>query len=96
MLALETPASSAVGVAISITTIPAAAHLVAASLGEAAKALGALAVLGVMARAGSTALKQQDSHDDAQDCHDSTHGPRQSPHSATRPSAAAGPHEPGS
>jgi hypothetical protein len=35
-------------VAISITTIPAAAYLgVAAGLGEAAKALGALAVLGV-------------------------------------------------
>jgi uncharacterized hydrophobic protein (TIGR00271 family) len=48
MLALETRASSAVGVAISITTIPAAAYLgVAAGLGEAAKALGALAVLGV-------------------------------------------------
>jgi uncharacterized hydrophobic protein (TIGR00271 family) len=47
MLALETRASSSVGVAISITTIPAAAYLgVAAGLGEAAKALGALAVLG--------------------------------------------------
>ena len=48
MLALETRASSAVGVAISITTIPAAAYLgVAAGLGEAGEALGALAVLGV-------------------------------------------------
>lgn len=47
MLALETRASSAVGVAISITTIPAAAYLgVAAGVGEADKALGALAVLG--------------------------------------------------
>ncbi len=48
MLALETRASSAVGVAISITTIPAAAYLgVAAAVGEAEKARGALAVLGV-------------------------------------------------
>jgi uncharacterized hydrophobic protein (TIGR00271 family) len=48
MLALETRASSAVGVAISITTIPAAAYLgVAAAVGEAENALGALAVLGV-------------------------------------------------
>lgn len=48
MLALETRASSAVGVAISITTIPAAAYLgVAVAVGEAGEALGALAVLGV-------------------------------------------------
>jgi uncharacterized hydrophobic protein (TIGR00271 family) len=48
MLAFETRASAAVGVGISITTIPAAAYLgVAAGLGEATKALGALAVLGV-------------------------------------------------
>jgi uncharacterized hydrophobic protein (TIGR00271 family) len=48
MLALETRASAAVGVAISVTTIPAAAYLgVAAGVGEADKALGALAVLGV-------------------------------------------------
>ena len=41
MLALETRASSAVGVAISITTIPAAAYVgVAAGVGEADKALG--------------------------------------------------------
>ncbi len=48
MLALETRASSAVGVAISITTIPAAAYIgVAAGVGEADKAWGALAVLAV-------------------------------------------------
>jgi Domain of unknown function (DUF389) len=48
VLAMETRASSAVGVAISITTIPAAAYLgVAAGVGEEAKAWGALAVLGV-------------------------------------------------
>jgi uncharacterized hydrophobic protein (TIGR00271 family) len=47
MLALETRASSGVGVAISVTTIPAAAYLgVAAGLGELDKALGALGVLG--------------------------------------------------
>jgi uncharacterized hydrophobic protein (TIGR00271 family) len=48
MLALETRASSAVGVAISITTIPAAAYLgVAVGVGQADKAPGALAVLAV-------------------------------------------------
>jgi uncharacterized hydrophobic protein (TIGR00271 family) len=48
MLALETRASFAVGVAISITTIPAAAYLgVATGVGEVTKAAGALAVLGV-------------------------------------------------
>lgn len=48
MLALETRASAAVGVGISITTIPAAAYLgVATAVGETTKALGALAVLGV-------------------------------------------------
>jgi len=48
MLAFETRASSGVGVAISVTTIPAAAYLgVAAGLGEADKALGALGVLAV-------------------------------------------------
>jgi uncharacterized hydrophobic protein (TIGR00271 family) len=47
MLAFETRASSGVGVAISVTTIPAAAYLgVAAGLGEGSKAIGALAVLG--------------------------------------------------
>jgi uncharacterized hydrophobic protein (TIGR00271 family) len=48
MLALETRASAAVGVAISVTTIPAAAYLgVAAGVGEFVEALGALAVLGI-------------------------------------------------
>jgi uncharacterized hydrophobic protein (TIGR00271 family) len=48
MLALETRASSGVGVAISVTTIPAAAYLgVASGLGELEKATGALGVLGV-------------------------------------------------
>lgn len=47
MLAFETRASSGVGVAISVTTIPAVAYLgVAAGLGQASQALGALAVLG--------------------------------------------------
>ena len=47
MLALETRASSGVGVAISVTTIPAAAYLgVAAGLLETDEALGALGVLG--------------------------------------------------
>jgi len=47
MLAFETRASSGVGVAISVTTIPAAAYLgVAAGFGQVTKALGALAVLG--------------------------------------------------
>jgi uncharacterized hydrophobic protein (TIGR00271 family) len=47
MLAFETRASAGVGVAISVTTIPAAAYLgVAFGLGEATKALGALLVLG--------------------------------------------------
>jgi uncharacterized hydrophobic protein (TIGR00271 family) len=47
MLALETRASSGVGVAISVTTIPAAAYLgVAAGLGELKEARGALGVLG--------------------------------------------------
>ena len=48
MLALETRASSAVGVAISVTTIPASAYLgVAAGVGDESKAFGALAVLAV-------------------------------------------------
>lgn len=47
MLALETRASSGVGVAVSVTTIPAAAYLgVAVGLGEKGDALGALGVLG--------------------------------------------------
>jgi uncharacterized hydrophobic protein (TIGR00271 family) len=46
MLALETRASSGVGVAISVTTIPAAAYLgVATGLGELDEARGALGVL---------------------------------------------------
>jgi uncharacterized hydrophobic protein (TIGR00271 family) len=48
VLALETRASSAVGVAISVTTIPASAYLgVAAGVGEVSEAAGALLVLGV-------------------------------------------------
>jgi uncharacterized hydrophobic protein (TIGR00271 family) len=48
MLALETRASAAVGVGISVTTIPAAAYLgVAAGNGQADKVWGTLAVLGV-------------------------------------------------
>jgi uncharacterized hydrophobic protein (TIGR00271 family) len=48
MLALETRAGSAVGVAVSVTTIPAAAYLgVAAGLGKIGTALGALGVLGM-------------------------------------------------
>jgi uncharacterized hydrophobic protein (TIGR00271 family) len=47
MLALETRASAGVGVAVSVTTIPAAAYLgVAAGLGEADQARGAVGVLG--------------------------------------------------
>ena len=48
MLAIETRASAGVGVAISVTTIPAAAYMgVAIGLGELSKASGALGVLGV-------------------------------------------------
>ena len=48
ILALETRAGAAVGVAISVTTIPASAYLgVAAGMGEVGKASGALAVLGI-------------------------------------------------
>jgi uncharacterized hydrophobic protein (TIGR00271 family) len=48
MLALQTRASAAVGVAISVTTIPASAYLgVAAGVGEVDKAAGALAVLAI-------------------------------------------------
>jgi uncharacterized hydrophobic protein (TIGR00271 family) len=46
-LAFETRATAAVGVAISVTTIPASAYLgVAAGIGDEAKAVGALLVLG--------------------------------------------------
>jgi uncharacterized hydrophobic protein (TIGR00271 family) len=48
MLTFETRASSGVGVAISVTTIPAAAYLgVGFGVGEASRVIGALAVLGV-------------------------------------------------
>jgi len=48
ILAFETRASAAVGVAISITTIPAAAYLgVATGIGQLSKALSGLLVLGV-------------------------------------------------
>jgi uncharacterized membrane protein len=48
MLALETRASAAVGVAVSVTTIPAAAYLgVATGIGELGSAMGALGVLGM-------------------------------------------------
>jgi uncharacterized hydrophobic protein (TIGR00271 family) len=48
MLALETRASAAVGVAVSVTTIPAAAYLgVATGIGELGSAAGALGVLGM-------------------------------------------------
>jgi uncharacterized hydrophobic protein (TIGR00271 family) len=48
ILAFETRASAGVGVAISVTTIPASAYLgVAAGVGETTKALGALLVLGI-------------------------------------------------
>jgi uncharacterized hydrophobic protein (TIGR00271 family) len=48
ILALETRASAGVGVAISVTTIPASAYFgVAAGIGELSKAFGALLVLGI-------------------------------------------------
>ena len=51
MLALETRASSAVGVAISVTTIPASAYLgVAAGVGQIDQAWGALLVLAINVR----------------------------------------------
>ena len=64
MLAVETRASMAVGVAISVTTIPAAAFLgVAAGVGELSKSLGALGVLAtnvaMMITGGSAALAIQ-------------------------------------
>jgi uncharacterized hydrophobic protein (TIGR00271 family) len=65
MLALETRASSGVGVAVSVTTIPAAAYLgVAVGLGERGDALGALEVLGanvamlVIAASGTLVLQR--------------------------------------
>jgi uncharacterized hydrophobic protein (TIGR00271 family) len=64
VLALETRASAAVGVAISVTTIPASAYLgVAAAVGEMTKAAGALLVLGInvamLLAGGCTALLVQ-------------------------------------
>jgi uncharacterized hydrophobic protein (TIGR00271 family) len=64
MLAVETRASMGVGVAISVTTIPAAAFLgVAAGVGEFSRSLGALGVLGtnigMMLVGGSAALVVQ-------------------------------------
>ena len=64
ILSLETRASSGVGVAISVTTIPAAAYLgVAAGVGELDKAWGALGVLSVnvsmLVVAGTTTLLVQ-------------------------------------
>ncbi len=48
ILAFETRASAAVGVAISVTTIPASAYIgVAVGIGESAEALGALVVLAI-------------------------------------------------
>ena len=64
MLAVETRASSAVGVAISVTTIPASAYLgVALGIGQLRTSLSGLAVLGanvaMMLAGGSTALAVQ-------------------------------------
>lgn len=64
MLAVETRARTAVGVAISVTTIPAAAFLgVAAGIGELSKSLAALSVLGanitMMLAGGSVTLALQ-------------------------------------
>jgi uncharacterized hydrophobic protein (TIGR00271 family) len=64
MLAVETRASVGVGVAISVTTIPAAAFLgVALGIGELSKSLGALSVLAaniaMMLTGGSIALAVQ-------------------------------------
>jgi hypothetical protein len=65
MLALETRASAGVGVAVSVTTIPAAAYLgVAAGLREADQARGAVGVLAanvamlVVGAAGTLALQR--------------------------------------
>src|SRR6185436_18344443 len=65
MLALETRASAGVGVAISVTTIPAAAYLgVAAGLREADQARGAVGVLAanvamlIVGAAGTLALQR--------------------------------------
>ena len=67
VLAFETRSSSAVGVAISITTIPAAAFIgAAAAVSDAAGATGALAVLaanvGILVMSGSLTLAAQRSY----------------------------------
>lgn len=64
MLSFETRAAAAVGVAISVTTIPASAYLgVAAAVGEMERAAGALLVLGInvamLLAGGCTALLVQ-------------------------------------
>jgi uncharacterized hydrophobic protein (TIGR00271 family) len=66
MLAIETRASAGVGVAISVTTIPAAAYFgIALGLGEAREATGALAVLSlnvlflVIGAAGALSLQRR-------------------------------------
>jgi uncharacterized hydrophobic protein (TIGR00271 family) len=81
MLAFETRASAGVGVAISVTTIPAAAYLgVAVGLGQPSKALGGLAVLATnvaMIVAGASAtLVLQRLHDDRRRRHLRTTGTR--------------------
>ena len=64
MISFETRASAAVGVAISVTTIPASAYLgVALGSGETSEGLGALLVLGInvtlLTVAGTTTLAIQ-------------------------------------
>jgi uncharacterized hydrophobic protein (TIGR00271 family) len=65
MLALESRASAAVGVAISVTTVPASSYIgVAAGVGEVEKAAGALLVLGtnvvMLVTGGTVALAVQE------------------------------------
>ena len=66
MLAIETRASAGVGIAISVTTIPAAAYFgIALGLGQAREATGALAVLSlsvpflIIGAAGTLALQRR-------------------------------------
>jgi uncharacterized hydrophobic protein (TIGR00271 family) len=73
MLAIETRASAGVGVAISVTTIPAAAYFgVALGLGQAREATGALAVLSlnvlflVIGAAGTLLLQRRRGHEGRQ------------------------------
>jgi hypothetical protein len=70
MLAIETRASAGVGVAISVTTIPAAAYFgIALGLGQAREATGALAVLSlnvlflVIGAAGTLLLQRRSRHE---------------------------------